>query len=79
MSVDVIECDRPIAVDVRKERPADIIIAAINIDPRATDSPVAAVDRDLASLVTVAEFETFMLIIAPPSVLPPMLPPVLSI
>ena len=45
-ALDIIECDRSVAVDVRKEHPADIIIAAINIDPRATDRPVAAVDRD---------------------------------
>ena len=46
MSGGVIECDGSIAVDVRKERPADNIIAAINIDRGAPDHSVASVNRD---------------------------------
>ena len=42
VSAGIIECDRSVAVDVGKERPAGIIIAAVEIDPRATDRTIAA-------------------------------------
>src|SRR6202030_27245 len=46
VSKSIIECDRSIALDERKERPANIITAPVNIDRRAPDRSVAPIDRN---------------------------------